>query len=80
MNSCFINNIIFFYDDLSFSNTESNHISVICSDNSIKEENNIVYKTAIHMQKINNGGGDFTDILFIYLFLKELLLLHKNYY
>ena len=49
--------LIDIYDDLSFSNTESNHISVICSDNSIKEENNIVYKTAIHMQKINNGGG-----------------------
>ena len=49
--------LIDIYDDLSFSNTESNHISVICSDNSIKEENNIVYKTAILMQKINNGGG-----------------------
>jgi 4-diphosphocytidyl-2-C-methyl-D-erythritol kinase len=49
--------LIDIYDDLSFLNTESNHISVICSDNSIKEENNIVYKTAMHMQKINNGGG-----------------------
>lgn len=49
--------LIDIYDDLSFLNTKSSKISVKCSDTSIKEKDNIVYKTAIEMQELNNGGG-----------------------
>ena len=54
--------LIDIYDDLSFLSTKSRNISVKCSDPSIKEKDNIVYKTAILMQEINNGGGIDIDI------------------
>ena len=54
--------LIDLYDDLSFLSTKSRNISVKCSDPSIKEKDNIVYKTAILMQELNNGGGIDIDI------------------
>ena len=43
-------------------NQDSNSISVNCSEKSILEKENIVYKSIQVMQKLNNGGGIKIDI------------------
>lgn len=60
LDTCF--QLINIYDDMYFSLQDSNSISVNCSEKSILEKENIVYKSIQVMQKLNNGGGIKIDI------------------
>jgi len=60
LDTCF--QLINIYDDMYFSLQDSNSISVNCSEKSIGEKENIVYKSIQVMQKLNNGGGIKIDI------------------